>query len=317
LAALHEQEIAMALLDYLDDLIDPTKALSTAKLVNLSDLSNDEMSDLRERWEDTRLDRRQAIIERLAELIEDNVELNFDKVFLFALDDENAEIRVRAMRGLWEYEGLEFIRRLVRMLREDPDPGVRAEAAFALGRFEVLAELDALPQVEVTEIDQALRGVISDPAESVEVRARAIEAVGARSEPWVGPIIQSAYDGQNHRLKISALEAMGRTCNSDWLPLLYGELENEDPEIRFEAAGALGEIGDEESVPHLLNRLEDEDTEVQDTVIAALGAIGGRRSRGALERLVKHPEERIRDAAQAALEQIDFDDDPLSLKIKR
>jgi HEAT repeat protein len=186
-----------------------------------------------------------------------------------------------------------------------------------LGRFELLAELDGLPPGQAARIDNALRAAIADSDEGVEVRARAIEAIGARSEPWVEGIIRSAYEGPNQRLRVSALEAMGRTCNSDWLPLLIGELENEDPEIRFEAAGALGEIGDEAAVPHLLQRLDDEDAEVQDTVIAALGEIGGRRSRSALERLAKHPVERVREAAQEALEQIDFADDPLTLRIKR
>lgn len=308
--------MTMALHDYLNELFDSSRPLSTSKLVNLSDLSGSEETEFQGRWADAPVERRKAIIERLADLTEDNVELNFDRIFMVALNDDNAEVRVRSIRGLWEYEGPDLVERLLVMLRADPDPGVRAEVATALGRFTLLAEFDALPPATVPRLDDALRGVIADPMEDVEVRARAIEAVGSRSGAWVDDIIRAAYEGKNQRLKVSALEAMGRTCQSQWLPLLLNELENEDPEIRFEAAGALGEIGDEAAVPRLLQRIDDEDAEVQDTVIAALGAIGGRRSRTALERLVKHPNERIREAAQEALDQVDFNDDPLSLRIQ-
>jgi hypothetical protein len=306
----------MALQDYLDELFEISRPLSTSKLVNLSDLNGPEHSEFQGRWECAPVERRKAIIERLADLTEDNVELNFDRIFMAALGDTDAEVRVRSIRALWEYEGTDLVERLMVMLRADPDPGVRAEAATALGRFTLLAEFDELSPATVPQLDEALRGVIADPMEDVEVRARAIEAVGSRTGPWVDAIIRTAYEGKNQRLKVSALEAMGRNCHSQWLPLLLDELENEDPEVRFEAAGALAEIGDEAAVPRLLERIDDEDAEVQDTVIAALGAIGGRRSRSALERLVKHPNERIRDAAQEALDQVDFNDDPLSLRIK-
>lgn len=306
----------MTFADYLKELGNPSRPLSTSKLVNLTKLAPSEKSVFLDIWSTIDVGRRRQIIDRLTELAEDNVELNFDEVFLAALNDPDPGVRVRAIRGLWEYEGPDLIDHLLGLLERDTDPGVRAEAALGLGRFVVLAEFDALRESDVQRVDAALRRVIADPLEAVEVRARAIEAVGARSEPWVPSIIRKAYDSRNHRLRVSALHAMGRSCDSRWLSILISELRNEDPEIRYEAAIALGEIGEEEAVPYLIELLEDDDAEVQEMAISALGEIGGRRARTALQHLTKHPSERIREAAATALEMIAFNDDPLGFTFR-
>lgn len=302
----------MAFTDYLQELLNPALPLSTSKLVNLSRMDAAESAAFREVWQELSVERRRQVIIRLNELAEDNVELNFDTVFLAALNDADPEIRVRAIRGLWEYEGSDFIARLVSLLQTDADPSVRAEAALALGRFAVQAEFDAVRERDMVLMDTALQRVITDPSEALEVRARAVEAVGARSAPWAQALVREAYHSGNQRLRVSALHAMGRSCDAQWLSILIAELRNEDPEIRYEAAGALGAIGDEAAVSPLLELLHDEDAEVQVAAISALGEISSTRARRALQRLATHPSPHVRDAVQAALREIDFADDPLS-----
>ena len=50
------------------------------------------------------------------------------------------------------------------------------------------------------------------------MRGRALESLGARSEPWVRDLIEEAYDSGDRRLQISAVHAMGTSADSQWLP---------------------------------------------------------------------------------------------------
>lgn len=296
---------------YLEELRDSTRPLVVSKLVNLSNLSPEELAPLLGVWPTIAVDRRRRILNELAGLAEDNVELNFDEVFRAALADADSEVRKVAVRGLWEYMERDLIEPLVRLLHEDAEPAVRTESAMALGRFVLRAEFEELRPADAERVEKALRHTIDDAAEVAEVRARAVEALGARSVAWVRTIIQDAYDSPEQRLRVSGVHAMGRNCDPVWLPVLFRELASEDPEMRYEAAAACGSIGDEVSLPHLLPLIEDEDAEVQVAAIEALGAIGGRVAKRALERVVRDPREHVREAALAALAEADFNDAPL------
>jgi HEAT repeat protein len=253
-------------------------------------------------------------VHELIGLTEDNVELNFDAVFRVALCDPDVEVRHSGIRGLWECEDRDLIPTLVALLLADADEGVRAEAALALGRYALKAEFGEVGTSDASAVDDALRRAIADPGQATEVRARAVEAVGARSQPWATQIVEDAYRSGQHRLKVSALHAMGRNCDVRWLATLVLELKSDDAEMRYEAATACGCLGDESAVPHLVPLLEDDDTEAQEAAIQALGQIGGREAKQALEGGLAHSDGRVREAAMAALAEVDFEDDPLSFK---
>src|SRR4029077_11478132 len=106
----------------------------------------------------------------------------------------------------------------VEMMQSDEDSGVRAAAALSLGRYVVLGEFGNLRPSDVTLVEDSLTEVINDLAEAEEVRARALESIGARSEPWVRDLIADAYATDSHRMQISAIHAMGRSCDAEWLP---------------------------------------------------------------------------------------------------
>jgi HEAT repeat protein len=248
------------------------------------------------------------------ELVEDNVDLNFDTVFFTALDDEDAGVRSGAIGGLWEYEDPNLIAPLLRLLERDEEPQVRMEAALALGRFVLLFELGKLPEHHFEKVEQGLRRTLEDEVEVDEVRARALEALGALSRAWVGDAIQQAYEGESPRLMISALHAMGRSCAPSWLPLLMDELANDDPEIRYEAATALGSIADRRTVSRLAPLLHDADPEVKGAAIAALGQIGGPQAKTLLRPLLRDPLPSVQEAAAAAVEEADFAEDPLTVE---
>ncbi|HTE85331.1 MAG TPA: HEAT repeat domain-containing protein [Dehalococcoidia bacterium] len=291
----------MGLEGYLEELADSGRPLRVSKLANLTQLTPDERAEFEQAWPGLDADRRVQILNQLNDLAEDNPELNFDAVYLASLQDRDPRVRTAALDGLWEYEERELIPILVGLLRGDEDAEVRAAAALSLGRFVVLGEFGSLRPSDVTVVEDALTESINDLGEIEDVRARALESIGARSEPWVRDLITDAYSGESHRMQVSAIHAMGRSCDEEWLPEVIQQLQNEDPEIRYEAATAAGMIGDESTVPHLAFLVHDEDTEVQEVAIEALAEIGGPEARGILTRALTSGDPLAQDAARDAL----------------
>jgi len=302
--------------EYLTDLEDEGQPLRATRLVDLSHLADEEEKAFLDAWPRIRAERRRQVVCQLVELAEDNVELNFDVIFLACLSDADPEVRVDAIRGLWEYEHRDLIKPLIGLLQSDDNAAVRAEAALALGRFVLKWEFGSLPDRYFRQVEHALRRAIGDDGEELEVRARALEAIGACSLPWVRRAIHWAYRSDSHRLRVSGVHAMGRNCDPLWLPVLFGELKSDDPEMRYEAALACGSLAEEAAVSQLAPLLEDEDAEVREVTIAALGEIGGRQARSVLLRYLDHPSRNMREAVQEALSLVDFDEDPLSFSIQ-
>ncbi len=302
--------------EYLAELKDEGQPLRAARLVHLSHLADEQEKAFLDVWPQIQGERRRQVVRRLLELAEDNVELNFDAVFLACLSDADPQVRADAIRGLWEYEHRDLIEPLIGLLQSDDNTAVRAEAALALGRFALQWEFGSLPDRYFRQVEQALRRAIGDDSGELEVRARALEAIGACSLAWVRRAIGRAYRSNIHRLRVSGIHAMGRNCDPSWLPILFEELKSDDPEMRYEAALACGSLAEEAAVPRLTPLLEDEDAEVREVTIAALGEIGGREARSVLLRYLDHPLRSTREAVQEALSLVDFDEDPFSFSIQ-
>ena len=302
--------------NYLSQLRDPSAKLSVSGLQQLDALEPEQGEALRQAWPEIDLERRRHVLRQLVELTEDNVDLNFDLVFFRALDDEDARVRCDAIRGLWEYEGRDLIGPLLGLLERDEEPEVQAEAALALGRFVLLSELGNLRESQFEKVERGLRRALEDELEVDEVRARALEAIGACGRPWVSEAIQQAYESEVARLKVSALHAMGRSCDPRWLTLLIDELTSDDPEIRYEAATALGSVADRSAVSHLAPLLDDPDLEVKEAVIGALGQIGGREAKTLLRPLLRDATPGVQEAATAAVAEADFAEDPFSVEYR-
>ena len=301
---------------YLEELRDTSVGLKAAHLARLSAISPEQADLLAAAWPRIDATRRREVVQELLDLAEDNVEFDFDAVFLRGLEDSDAEVRLGSVRGLWEHEGPDLIAPLARLTTNDDDAAVRAESALGLGRFVLLFEEGRLRERHFREAEAVLREVISNKDEIEEVRARALEAIGSHDEPWVRQAISEAYESGVRRLKVAALHAMGRSCEPRWLPLLLRELGSEEPELRYEAAAALGSVGDESAVSHLVSHLSDTDEEVRAASIAALGEIGGQEARNALTELAQEGPPAAKDAAMAALAEIDFEQDPLSFRYR-
>ena len=304
----------MDLSDYLRELADGSVRLQVASLTRLSGLTPEGLEAFAEAWPRIDVRRRRRIAQELVTLAEDNVELDFDAVFTRGLGDDDADVRLECVRGLWEHERPDIVDPLLHILADDEDAGVRAEAALALGRFVVLAEAGKLRDHYSQPIQGGLRRAIRDGEEVEEVRARALEAAGAHNAPWVRQAISEAYESDVLRLKVSSVHAMGRSCEDRWLPLVVKELASDEAELRYEAATACGGIGDERAIPDLIKLIVDPDEEVKAAAIHALGEIGGRQAREALTVLLDSESDAVRAAATEALAQLDFEEDPLSFR---
>jgi len=300
--------------EYLDQLADGAVQLKATDLQRLSDLTEERKAAIASRWPVIDVRRRRRIVQALGDLIEDNVELDFDAVFTLGIADSDADVRKESLKALWEHQGTDIIAQLLRLLAEDEDAGVRAEAALALGRYVVMHEEGRLRDRYFEAIEAGLRLSLDKDDETIDVRARALEAIGSHNEQWVRDAIRNAYESDVHRLKVSAVNAMGRSCDDRWLPLLVRELTSDDPEVRYEAAVACGSVADERAIPHLAKLVLDPDAEVKQAAITALGEIGGAQAKAALTLLLDSESEATRESAADALAHLDFEEDPLAFK---
>ncbi len=298
------------------DLTHLDKPLLSSSLIDLSNLNSEELRSLEQTWTTIKLNRRRQIMNRLIELAENNFELNFDNIFRSCLKDEDAEVRSKAIEGLWEDEAPSLIDPLIELLNEDSSDEVQAAAATALGKFAMLAELKKLRSCHTAKVSKALIAAFNNRSKPAEVRRRALEASAPLNQPQVKEAIIEAYQSHDSKLSTSAIYAMGKSCNLSWLPILLKELGNANPEMRYEAAGACGELGEEEAVPHLIKVINDPDIEVQLIAVQALGKIGSSEAKKSLEQCLDNPSETIRQAAEQALNELAAGEDPLSFRIR-
>ncbi len=280
--------------------------LSISNFYILSGISEREMEALRRAWPQLPVERRRTILRVLVEITEASFEADFNTIFRFCLSDEDEEVRAQAIEGLWEDESVSILRSLIGLLQGDPSFLVRARAAAGLGRFVLLAELDELDSELGAEVQEALLDTINNPQEVLEVRRRAVEAISFSGVEGVRRIIETAYQDESQKMRVSAVFAMGRSIDPHWGKTLLRELRNPDPEMRYEAARACGELELKEAVPTLARLINDADREVQGAAIWALGRIGGQRARRVLQACCESDDEILSEVAEEALSELEF-----------
>ena len=306
----------MTLEKCLSDLRDQSKPLRHSSLLQLSALSSDDVVEFDASWSSLSPGRKGDTLGRLVELSEENLELDFIAVFLACLRDEDEEVRERATRGLWECDDRTVISPLIALLKDDPSPKVKSAAAMSLGKFADMAREGKLLPRDAERIQGVLLSALREDGQDLEVKRRAIEAVASFNTSEIAQTIREAYESGHPKLRQSAIYAMGRSSDAQWLPTVLKEARHEDPGIRYEAAGACGQLGDESTVPHLVELTKDDDAEVQLSAVQALGAIGGPVARRALLQCLQMEDEDLNDGARAALDNIEFDLDPLGVRFE-
>lgn len=280
---------------------DPNREPIDSELVQLSNLTKEELDSFKQAWVRVKTERRRQITAHLVDLSEDNLRLDFSNVFLACLEDSDEDVRLQAVLGLEGEEDSSIISPLITLFKEDQFDKTRAAAATVLSKFALLAELGKLPSGQGKEVYSVLLAVVEDEAESLEVKRRALEAIGFFSTPRVKELIEEAYRSDSTELKASALYAMGRNCDLAWMPILVKEMDNAEAEIRYEVAEACGELGVAETVPHLVHLAHDEDGQVRQAACRSLEKVGEPEAKQALHQLLSSPHEDVRETAKSAL----------------
>jgi len=290
---------------------DVESELLLSRLYGLSDLTPKEEARLQNAWGYIQIRRRRHIIQALIELAEASSLVDFRAVFRLCLSDEDGQARVLAINGLWEDRDRHLASLLIRLLREDPVPEVRAAAAMVLGNSVLRGELENWGQA--TRVREALFETLVSSGELLEVRRRTLESLAYATDERVPPLIEAAYHGEEAKMRVSALFAMGRSADPRWASMVLQELRSSDPEMRYEATRACGELQLVQAVPMLEKLTCDPDREVQETTIWALGQVGGPEARRILEACYEQADESICEAIEEAVAELSLGDESFSL----
>jgi HEAT repeat protein len=283
-------------------------------LVGLSGLTAREAGTFKRAWAGVATDVREAVVSELNDLAEERVDYLFDRALLAMLDDPDAVVRQRAVAGLWEHEDPHLAATLCAILATDESEDVRAEAARGLGRFAEMAELGDLDPELAERVTSTLIDTLSDPVESMHVRARALEAAAILGgNDTILDAIDDFFDEDDTGFRATAIFAMGRSLQGRFLPTILNETTSDDAEIRYEAARAAGRLGDTEALPVLAELAKDEDAEVRQAAINAMGEIGGTAAARYLRRMAEDAADTEVELIDAALDEATIVSDPLLL----
>lgn len=281
--------------------------VSVPLLFRLSDMLPEEMTEFAARWPHQSDERRQVIMRHLADISEENFEVDFSPIFVMGLTDPFAEVRLASLDGVWDSSNIAIIQPTIQLMESDEDVRVRALAASTLGHFILMSEWGELPRPASKPIVPALLAQIDSPETNLLVRRAAIESMGGAVHPRVSEIIVNAYDSGDEMLQLSAVFAMGKSADPRWSDIVIDEMSSSTPEMRLEAARAAGGIAIEEAVPELAELTTDEELDVRLTAVAALGQIGGDLAVKILTALAEDPAaEDLYEAISEALEEMSW-----------
>lgn len=292
--------------ELMQHLVNRTETLTGEDLFAFSDLSRQDAAILRQEWPLIPPKQRQALVESLVELAKEDIDWHLGRFLRVAIDDSEAIVRRIAVDGLWEEKENDLLGPLTQMLQHDPNEGVRAAAAGALGAYVLAGELDELDAALAMRAEEALLAVLNNAEEPISIQARALESIAYSGETGVRQLIEDSYYSPDEELRISSLVAMGRSADSRWRGLVRAELQNPAPRMRAEAARACGELEIRKAETNLLILLQDEAQEVRLAAIFALGRLGGKKARDALRALTQDDDTAEAEAADAALEDMLF-----------
>jgi HEAT repeat protein len=293
-----------------DALLDTGNPFSARYLHKFSDINPKDLATLMKVWPEIETRRKHTLLEDLEELAESDTLTSFDDMARPLLADTDPQVRVHAIRLLWESEDTKLIPIYIKLMNEDDDPEVRAAAANALGLFVYQGELEKIPGDLLRRIEDNLLEATSSGKEEL-LRRRALESLGYSGREEVIPLIETAYYEKNPEWVVSALFAMGRSSDERWKKHVLSKLRSYDEEIRTEAIHAAGELELSSARATLLDLLEDEeDLEMRHELIWALSKIGGEGVRDRLDELLEIEEDDSEaDFIEQALDNLTFTED--------
>ena len=293
-----------------DALLDNGTPFPPRYLHRFSDIAPEDLTLLLKVWPQITTKRKHSLLEDLEELAEADTLTSFDDLAHPLLKDADPQVRIRAIRLLWESEDAKLVPIFLKIMNEDPDTEARAAAANALGLFVYQGELEKIPAELHHRIEDNLLKVLASSKETL-VRRRALESLGYSGRDEVIPLIEAAYHDKDPDWVVSALFAMGRSSDERWKKQVLSKLHAPDEDVRSEAVHAAGELELAAARPILLDSLEDEeDLELRRELIWALSKIGGEGVRDKLEEILEAEEDdEEADFIEEAMDTLSFTED--------
>ena len=301
----------MGLTDSLKRLLTVEGPMHQQDLIYLSDLSWDQMQELEAIWYGAPASRRVQLIKQLQKLANDDVQYNFKRIFLFALEDHHPAVRKVAVEGLWEEDSLFILEKLEGILLNDSSLEVRVSAAGVLSNYAYKSAVGELDDEHASRLQEVLQDVVQQADDGSELQRKALEALAFFEEdPIADDYIERLYWEGGYEEQASALIAMGRSMNTKWSSTIIKELGNPHPKLRKEAARAAGEMALRESVPDLIRLTqEDTDKEAIHAAIWALGQIGTPQAKRMLRHIANSSNKDLQSAAEEALDEAMYSGD--------
>lgn len=234
------------------------------------------------------------------------------------LHSTDAEIMLSALQASSNYVSDESLfRDVFKMAHDFPDEEVRAMANSCLGAViqDGLEFEEILPQGFPTGFAQVSREFYSEvrefllekvdaPMESMEVRRRALEALGYLGfQPEIRAIVMRFYhQAPNPYVKVSALYAMGLVKDAVFERLILEELYSESEPVLLEAIHSAACLELHAAEERLLGLSKSPSTDIRYEAVVALGAVAPLTRLPEILKTIEASEqnEEVREAIQVA-----------------
>lgn len=238
----------------------------------------------------------------LLQIVRAEDERRWDDDLRKLLSNPNTLIRERAALAVGRIGNEDSVTALTPVLEKDADVSVRAMAAFALG------------EIESETAANSLIAVVKNSSGPVEVRARAIEALGkiaaalpreqeARQRELGAVIVEALNSAADQSIILFGVTAALRSRPTNAGPALTKFLAHANPRVRADAANALARLRLKDGNDQLRRLLtSDLDPIVRANAARVLGATEDKQSYEALlDRAVGDNDSRVRVSAIRAL----------------
>ena len=245
-------------------------------LYQFSDLSSSEQKTLASCWSNVPLKRRQAFLQDLVSLAENDPVLMYEEVARIALDDEDSDVCISAIDLLFGSEDRHLIPVYLGLLADQTrSEAVRAAVANALGPYVYLGEIEKIKPEILHEIEDTLLHTYYEDKSDL-VKRRALEALGYSSREEVPALLRTAAAMRDDLWLESAMFAMGRSTDEQWEGSVLENLEHENLAVRIQAVHAAGELALKKARRNLLRAIDMvDDDDLRHEIIWALAQIGG------------------------------------------
>ena len=245
-------------------------------LYQFSDLSSSEQKTLASCWSNVPLKRRQAFLQDLVSLAENDPVLMYEEVARIALDDEDSDVCISAIDLLFGSEDRHLIPVYLGLLADQTrSKAVRAAVANALGPYVYLGEIEKIKPEILHEIEDTLLHTYYEDKSDL-VKRRALEALGYSSREEVPALLRTAAAMRDDLWLESAMFAMGRSTDEQWEGSVLENLEHENLAVRIQAVHAAGELALKKARRNLLRAIDMvDDDDLRHEIIWALAQIGG------------------------------------------